>query len=180
MAKQPLAINATPLFALPRVDKPAQHAAQGEATSRQRQRRREAVGVNGNDGQFHRRVEKVQRHHQRVIEAQLVGGGEVEVGMHSVSKNRLGQPNMPAHRVARHGAPGLLRPLSFLRHADTERRQVIVEEINEMIAIDLDDQIGLRLLHLLANLLHERLSAHLSRRLGHLVNEPGRMGNSGR
>jgi hypothetical protein len=68
MAKQPLAINATPLFALPRVDKPAQHAAQGEATSRQRQRRREAVGVNGNDGQFHCRVEKVQRHDQRVIE----------------------------------------------------------------------------------------------------------------
>jgi hypothetical protein len=38
-----------------------------------------------------------------------------------------------------------------------------------MIAVNLDDQIGLGLFHLFANLLHERFSARFSRRLRHLV-----------
>jgi hypothetical protein len=47
-----------------------------------------------------------------------------------------------------------------------------------MIAVDLDDQIRFGLFHLFAHLLHQRFSPHFSRRLGHLVDQPGRMWNS--
>ena len=104
----------------------------------------------------------MQRHDQRVIQTQLMSGGEVELGVYAVAKQSLGQRNMPADRVSRHRTPGFLRSLGFLRHADAKRRQVIVEKIHEMIAVHFDDQIRFGLIHAAANLLHERFSSHFS------------------
>src|SRR5215475_13281047 len=85
---------------------------------------------------------------------------------------------MAAHRVAGDRTPGFLRAFRFLRHADAERRQVVVEKIDEMVAVDFDNQVRFGFFHLLANLLHKSLSSHLSRRLGHFVNEPWRVRHS--
>ena len=53
--------------------------------------------------------------------------------------------------VARHWTPGLLRLSASSAHAHTKGRQVVVEEIDEMIAVDFDDQIRFGLIALLAN-----------------------------
>src|SRR5918995_1125627 len=47
-----------------------------------------------------------------------------------------------------------------------------------MIAVHFDDQIRFGFFHALSNLPHERFPSQFSWRLGHLVNEPGRMWNS--
>jgi hypothetical protein len=166
-------------FTLPSFDKPPHHPAERHATRRQRQRRSKAIGVNRHDGERHARIEEVQRHHQRVIQSQLVRCGEIELFIDAVFEKSFCQRNMAAHGVARHRAPSLLRALSFFRHADTERRQIVVEEIYKMIAVDLDDQIRFGLLHLFADLLHQRLALNFSRRLLHFENKPGRMRHAG-
>ncbi len=104
----------------------------------------------------------MERHGQRMIEAELVRRGEIKFVMHAVLKKRLGERHMAAHGIARHRAPIFLRTLRLLRHADAERRQVVVEKIHEMIAVDFDDEIGLGLFHLLAHLLHQRFALHLA------------------
>lgn len=114
-----------------------------------------------------------------MIEAKLVRGGKIKLVMHAVFEKRLRQRHVAAHSIARHRAPVFLGALRFLRHADAERRQIVVEKIYEMIAVHFDDHIRLGLLHLLAHLFHQRFAFHFARRLLHLEDEPRRMRHAG-
>ena len=118
--------------------------------------------------------------HHGMVQPQLLGRSQVEVGPEPVAQKSSGHGNVTTNRVLRHGTPDFLGSVGLLRQPYAKGRDVVVEEVNEMVRVYIDYDIRGGLFHILPHLFHQSFGSQFSRPgIRDLPYQPRRMRHPG-
>ena len=122
------------------------------ALPQRHQRRGGAVQDDRHHRQFHLRVQFVVHRHEPVVELHLVRQSRVETVGHQSLEHVISQPRVTGDDRLRYVQPLLQRPLMPAAQTDRDLRQVLQEEVGEMLTGHEHDRLRTGIGRLLAHL----------------------------